>query len=40
MDEKIDGLIEIIKYMVEVDTGISKQHRDWILDMLNELEEE
>lgn len=40
MDEKINGLIEIIKYMVEVDSGLSKQHSDWILGMLNELEEE
>jgi hypothetical protein len=37
MDEKIDGLIDIIKYLVEVDTGISKQYTDWILEMLNEL---
>ena len=40
LNEKVDGLIDIIKFLVEVDTGISKQHSDWIHEMLNELKEE
>lgn len=40
MDEKINGLIEILEFMVQVDTGISKQYADWILQMLNELKDE
>ena len=39
MDGRIDELIEIIKFLVEVDQGISKQHSDWILNMLDELKE-
>lgn len=39
MEEKINGLIEILEFMVQVDTGISQQHADWILNMLNELNE-
>jgi hypothetical protein len=40
MEEKINELIEIIEFMVEVDTGISKQYGDWIKEKLHELKEE
>ncbi len=40
MDEKTDKLIEIIQFLVEVDTGLSKQHSDWILEELNDLRQE
>jgi hypothetical protein len=39
MEEKFNSLIEILKFLVEVDQGISKQHSDWILQVLKELEE-
>lgn len=39
MEEKFNELIEILKFLVEVDTGISKQHGDWILEVLKGLEE-
>ena len=39
MEEKINGLIDVLKFFVEVDQGISKQHRDWILETLKELKE-
>ena len=39
MEEKINGLIEIVEFLVEVDTGISKQYSDWIKEKLNELKE-
>lgn len=40
MDGRIDELIEIIKFLVAVDTGISKQYSDSIMKQLNELKEE
>jgi hypothetical protein len=40
MEEKINSLIEILKFLVEVDTGLSKEHREWILETLKELEDE
>lgn len=40
MEEKINGLIEILEFMVQVDTGISMQHSNWILESLKELKEE
>lgn len=40
MDEKINELIEIILFLVAVDTGLSKQNSDWILEKLNELTQE
>ena len=40
MEEKINGLIEILEFMVQVDTGISVQHSNWILESLKELKEE
>jgi hypothetical protein len=39
MEEKFNGLIEILKFLVEVDQGLSKEHTDWILTSLKELEE-
>ena len=38
-EEKINELIEIIEFLVEVDTGISKQYGDWIKEKLHELKE-
>ena len=40
MEEKIDKLIEIIEFIVDVDHGITKQHSEWIYEMLRELKEE
>lgn len=39
MDDRIDKLIEIIEFIVDVDSGISQQHAKWIYEMLNELKE-
>ena len=39
MEEKIDKLIEIIEFLVDVDCGIKEQHAEWIHTMLNELKE-
>lgn len=40
MEEKINELIEILKFLAEVDQGLSKEHTDWILKTLKELEEQ
>ena len=40
MEEKINDLIEIIEFLVEIDTGISTQYGDWIKEKLHELKEE
>ena len=40
MEEKINGLIGILEFMEQVDTGLSRQHEEWILEMLKELKEE
>ena len=40
MEEKINGLIGILEFMVQVDTGLSRQHEEWVLEMLKELKEE
>lgn len=40
MEEKINSLIEILEFLVEVDNGISSKHSEWILQMLKELKEE
>lgn len=40
MEEKINGLIEIIEFLVDVDRGIDAKHAEWIYQMLNELKEE
>ena len=39
MEQKINGLIDIIKFLVEVDRGLSKSDTEWILSVLNELQE-
>jgi hypothetical protein len=39
MDGRIDKLIEIIEFLVDVDCGIKEQHAKWIYEMLNELKE-
>lgn len=39
MDERINELIDIIKFLVEVDTGISKSNSKWILKCLDELKD-
>ena len=40
MEEKIEKLIEIIKFMVDVDYGITSKHSEMIYKMLDELKEE
>ena len=39
-EEKINELIEIIEFLVEVDRGISKEYAEWIHERLKELKEE
>ena len=39
-EEKLNKLIEIIEFLVDVDHGITEQHANWIYEMLNELKEE
>lgn len=38
--EKLNELIDIIQFIVEVDTGLSKKYSDCILEKLNELKGE
>ena len=40
MEEKINELIEIIEFLVEVDRGIAPEYSKWILRKLKELKEE
>lgn len=40
MEEKINGLIEIIEFLVDIDHGITAEHAEWIHAMLRELKEE
>lgn len=39
MEEKINKLIEIIEFIIDVDHGITAQHAEWIYEMLRELKE-
>lgn len=39
MEEKIDKLIEIIEFLVDIDRDIKVEHANWIYQMLNELKE-
>lgn len=39
MEEKINELIEIIEFLVEVDRGISNEYSKWIHERLKELKE-
>lgn len=39
MEEKINKLIEIIEFIIDVDRGIKQEHANMIYKMLNELKE-
>lgn len=40
MEQKLNDLIDIIKLIVEIDCGISKENSDWILAELEDLKNE
>ena len=39
MEEKLEKLIEIVEFIVDVDHGIKQEHANMIYKMLNELKE-
>ena len=40
IEEKLNELIDLIKYIIQVDDGIKANHANWILKQLDELKED
>ena len=39
-EEKLNELIDLIKYIIQVDDGIKANHANWILEQLDNLRED
>ena len=39
-EEKLNELIDLIKYIIQVDVGIKVNHANWILEQLDNLQED
>lgn len=39
-EEKLNELIELLKYVIQVDNGINAKQANWILEQLDNLKEE
>ena len=39
-EEKLNELIDLIKYIIQVDDSITASHANWILDQLDNLKED
>lgn len=39
-EEKLNELIELFKYVIQVDDGINVKHANWLLEQLDNLKEE
>ena len=38
-EEKLNELIDLIKYIIQVDDGIKANHANWLLEQLDNLQE-